>query len=35
NAHLQYHKKNPEHYKQDRAASGRDEFIAKHWGTKR
>jgi len=30
--HQNYHKKNPKHYKEDRAASGRDEFIAKHWG---
>jgi peptide-methionine (S)-S-oxide reductase len=26
-----YHKKNPEHYKEDREQSGRDVFIEKHW----
>lgn len=30
--HQGYHRKNPEHYKADRAASGRDEFIREHWG---
>lgn len=29
--HQDYHKKNPKHYKEDRAQSGRDEFISKHW----
>ncbi|MNB65240.1 Peptide methionine sulfoxide reductase MsrA [compost metagenome] len=29
--HQDYHKKNPRHYKEDRAQSGRDEFIAKYW----
>lgn len=29
--HQDFYKKNPEHYKQDRAASGRDEFIQKNW----
>ncbi|MBM7704286.1 peptide-methionine (S)-S-oxide reductase MsrA [Metabacillus iocasae] len=29
--HQDYHKKNPKHYKEDRAASGRDEFIEKNW----
>ncbi|MEC0117980.1 peptide-methionine (S)-S-oxide reductase MsrA [Paenibacillus apiarius] len=30
--HQDYYRKEPEHYKEDRAKSGRDEFIAKHWG---
>ncbi|MDO7908793.1 peptide-methionine (S)-S-oxide reductase MsrA [Paenibacillus sp. JX-17] len=29
--HQDYHKKEREHYKADRAKSGRDEFIAKNW----
>jgi methionine-S-sulfoxide reductase len=29
--HQDYYKKNPEHYKEDRKKSGRDEFIEKHW----
>ncbi len=29
--HQDYYKKEPDHYKQDRAVSGRDEFIAQHW----
>lgn len=29
--HQDYHKKNREHYKADRKASGRDEFISKNW----
>ncbi|WP_110113569.1 peptide-methionine (S)-S-oxide reductase MsrA [Bacillus sp. CGMCC 1.16541] len=29
--HQDYHKKNPKHYKEDRAASGRDEFINENW----
>ncbi|GGH19662.1 peptide-methionine (S)-S-oxide reductase MsrA [Paenibacillus segetis] len=29
--HQDYHKKNPKHYKEDRAQSGRDLFIEKHW----
>lgn len=29
--HQDYYKKNPAHYKEDRAKSGRDEFIAEHW----
>jgi len=29
--HQDYHRKNPKHYKEDRAQSGRDEFIEKHW----
>ncbi|WP_195574549.1 peptide-methionine (S)-S-oxide reductase MsrA [Paenibacillus sp. 1001270B_150601_E10] len=29
--HQDYYRKEPEHYKQDRAVSGRDEFIEKHW----
>lgn len=29
--HQDYYKKNPAHYQEDRAISGRDEFIAKHW----
>lgn len=30
--HQNYHEKNPEHYKEDRSKSGRDEFIKKVWG---
>ncbi|QKY71805.1 peptide-methionine (S)-S-oxide reductase [Lentibacillus sp. CBA3610] len=30
--HQDYYKKNEEHYRQDRAESGRDEFIANIWG---
>ncbi|WP_068496650.1 peptide-methionine (S)-S-oxide reductase MsrA [Paenibacillus kribbensis] len=29
--HQDYHKKNVKHYKEDRAQSGRDEFINKNW----
>ncbi|WP_172369143.1 peptide-methionine (S)-S-oxide reductase MsrA [Sporosarcina jiandibaonis] len=29
--HQDYHEKEKEHYKEDRARSGRDEFIKKHW----
>lgn len=29
--HQDYYRKEPEHYKQDRAASGRDTFIQQHW----
>ncbi|MEC0180912.1 peptide-methionine (S)-S-oxide reductase MsrA [Paenibacillus peoriae] len=29
--HQGYHKKNVKHYKEDRAQSGRDEFINKNW----
>ena len=29
--HQDYHKKNKEHYKEDRKKSGRDEFIGAHW----
>lgn len=29
--HQDYHRKNPTHYKQYRAASGRDAFIREHW----
>ncbi|GMK45200.1 peptide methionine sulfoxide reductase MsrA [Paenibacillus glycanilyticus] len=29
--HQDYHKKNPKHYKEDRAQSGRDEFIEQNW----
>lgn len=29
--HQDYHKKNPKHYKEDRAMSGRDEFITENW----
>ncbi|WP_019419766.1 peptide-methionine (S)-S-oxide reductase MsrA [Paenibacillus sp. OSY-SE] len=29
--HQDYYRKEPEHYKEDRSKSGRDEFIAKHW----
>ena len=29
--HQDYHKKNPKHYKEDRAMSGRDEFIETNW----
>ncbi|ASR48104.1 peptide-methionine (S)-S-oxide reductase [Paenibacillus kribbensis] len=29
--HQNYHKKNVKHYKEDRAQSGRDEFINKNW----
>lgn len=29
--HQDFYKKDPEHYKQDRAASGRDEFIESNW----
>lgn len=29
--HQDYYKKESEHYKQDRAVSGRDTFIEKHW----
>lgn len=31
NYHQDYYKKEPIHYQEDRANSGRDEFIAKHW----
>ncbi|WP_269799435.1 peptide-methionine (S)-S-oxide reductase MsrA [Bacillus sp. FJAT-44742] len=30
--HQKFHKKNPKEYKEDRAKSGRDEFMTKHWG---
>lgn len=30
--HQDYYKKNPEHYKEDREKSGRDQFIEKYWG---
>ena len=30
--HQDYHKKNPDYYKQYRRGSGRDAFIEKHWG---
>lgn len=30
--HQDYYKKNPEHYKRYRKASGRDRFIEEHWG---
>lgn len=29
--HQDYYKKEPEHYKEDRKKSGRDEFIQNHW----
>ena len=29
--HQDYYKKEPEHYKEDRAKSGRDAFINEHW----
>ncbi|WP_214794876.1 MULTISPECIES: peptide-methionine (S)-S-oxide reductase MsrA [unclassified Exiguobacterium] len=29
--HQDYHKKNPKHYKEDRAISGRDAFIEENW----
>lgn len=29
--HQDYYKKNPEHYKEDREKSGRDQFIEKYW----
>ncbi|AIY05562.1 peptide methionine sulfoxide reductase [Planococcus sp. PAMC 21323] len=29
--HQDFHKKNPEHYKEDREASGRDEFLSATW----
>ncbi|MHA6482612.1 peptide-methionine (S)-S-oxide reductase MsrA [Paenibacillus sp. strain BS8-2] len=29
--HQDFHKKNPKHYKEDRAMSGRDEFIDANW----
>lgn len=29
--HQDYHKKNKQHYKEDREKSGRDVFIKKHW----
>ncbi|MCG7408662.1 peptide-methionine (S)-S-oxide reductase MsrA [Paenibacillus sp. ACRRX] len=29
--HQDYYRKEPDHYKQDRAASGRDEFLDVHW----
>ncbi|WP_339297754.1 peptide-methionine (S)-S-oxide reductase MsrA [Paenibacillus sp. FSL R5-0623] len=29
--HQDYHKKNEQHYKEDRALSGRDEFIDENW----
>jgi len=32
--HQDYYKKNKAHYEQDRAQSGRDEFIEKNWNTK-
>lgn len=31
NYHQDYYKKEREHYKEDRAKSGRDEFIKEHW----
>lgn len=33
--HQDYYKKSPDHYKEDRLQSGRDEFIEQHWSTKR
>ncbi|MBP0725861.1 peptide-methionine (S)-S-oxide reductase MsrA [Bacillus sp. RG28] len=32
--HQDYHKKNPKHYKEDRAMSGRDEFIEANWNNR-
>jgi peptide-methionine (S)-S-oxide reductase len=32
--HQKFYKKNPDEYKQDRAKSGRDEFIDHHWSNK-
>ena len=29
--HQDFYKKSPDHYKEDRAQSGRDEFLGKHW----
>ncbi|ETP69918.1 peptide-methionine (S)-S-oxide reductase MsrA [Planococcus glaciei] len=29
--HQDFYKKNPEHYKEDRAVSGRDEFLSETW----
>lgn len=29
--HQDYHKKNKQHYKEDREKSGRDVFIKEHW----
>ncbi|MGE8080640.1 peptide-methionine (S)-S-oxide reductase MsrA [Peribacillus loiseleuriae] len=34
NYHQDFHKKNPQHYKEDRKQSGRDEFIDQHWNVK-
>lgn len=31
--HQDYYRKEPEHYKEDRSKSGRDEFIAQYWRT--
>jgi peptide-methionine (S)-S-oxide reductase len=31
NEHQDYYKKRPNHYQEDRAVSGRDEFIKQHW----
>ncbi|HHX87789.1 MAG TPA: peptide-methionine (S)-S-oxide reductase MsrA [Firmicutes bacterium] len=31
--HQDFYHKNPEHYRQYRQGSGRDDFIIKHWGT--
>lgn len=31
--HQDFYHKNPEHYRQYRQGSGRDDFILKHWGT--
>ncbi|MFD2670772.1 peptide-methionine (S)-S-oxide reductase MsrA [Marinicrinis sediminis] len=30
-SHQHYYKKNPAHYKEDRAQSGRDTFLQQHW----
>ncbi|MCU9613574.1 peptide-methionine (S)-S-oxide reductase MsrA [Caldibacillus lycopersici] len=32
--HQDFYKKNPEEYEEDRAKSGRDQFISEHWGKK-
>jgi len=35
NIKMDYHKKNPAHYKQYRSGSGRDSFIEKYWGSEK
>lgn len=33
--HQDYHRKNPKEYKEEREMSGRDEFIRRHWMTRK